>query len=343
MTQQDYTDDQYDLPGMEPNMPDEFQKLAQLISQDQFDWLPDGRVVFLMNDAVESFLVFLDGKLTGNFDTDYDGELEAYLDRSGEAYMLIVHQGTDNVFTIHFTDLKLEVHLYNYGEIGHFWVEGQEDLRQLEYKLAILRDKIQYLGDEYANDEELHLAALADFPPIMTWYAVPAKYRGIPEEPWYVTEKAVCVMMELAVEAGDHSLLRILKIYRMLAEKSASMCRKQCGRYIARTLTHSSHTKVLQLLAKRLRHAAKSYPDRTYQDDLEHSQPFHELWLKTRKKAQELRSRGVDVEALREEPFVVAADSITYHVYLMYRSKGAFRKRVTVELMQREDENQEEQ
>ena len=76
-------------------------------------------------------------------------------------YILVVHQG-DSVCTLMFTGLEEEVHLYNYGTIGHFWVKRYEYLRQLEYMFAIIRDKREYLGERYCNRREQKLAALAD-------------------------------------------------------------------------------------------------------------------------------------------------------------------------------------
>ena len=142
-------------------------KLAQLLEQDQFELIfsekiqkedltskrevPQGqdiRLVYLMNDAVESFLVFRDARMTGEYHADYEGELEASLNKQGEEFVLVVRQG-DTVVTLFFETLDLEVHLYEYAYTGHFWVEGYEYLRQLEYRFAILRDKYDYLGAEY--------------------------------------------------------------------------------------------------------------------------------------------------------------------------------------------------
>ena len=88
----------------------------------------------------------------------------------------MVRQG-DNAVTLLFENLDLEVHLYNYGEIAHFWVPGYEYLRQLEYRIAILRDKCEYLGPEYCTPEERRLAHLAYFPPLnyCCYPAVPEK------------------------------------------------------------------------------------------------------------------------------------------------------------------------
>ena len=57
-------------------------------------------------------------------------------------YILVVHQG-DSVVTIFFEDLLTDVHLYNYGEIGHFWMKDYEYLRQLEYRLAIMNESLR--------------------------------------------------------------------------------------------------------------------------------------------------------------------------------------------------------
>ena len=61
------------------------EKLAQLLEQDQFELIfqeAKVRLVYLMNDAVESFLVFKNVRITGEYNRDYQGELEASLELS---------------------------------------------------------------------------------------------------------------------------------------------------------------------------------------------------------------------------------------------------------------------
>ena len=62
-------------------------------------------------------------------------------------YILVVHQG-DSVCTLMFTGLEEEVHLYNYGTIGHFWVKDMNIRRQLEYTLP-LYDKTGVSGRKH--------------------------------------------------------------------------------------------------------------------------------------------------------------------------------------------------
>ena len=70
--------------------------LEELLEQDQFELLlPEYKLVYMMNDAVESFLVFHGARMTGIYQDD-------------------------SVVTLFYQSLSVEVHLYNYGEIGHF-------------------------------------------------------------------------------------------------------------------------------------------------------------------------------------------------------------------------------
>ena len=45
-------------------------------------------------------------------------------------------------------------------------MKGYEYLRQLEYKIAILGDKWEYLGEDCCSEEEKKLASLREFPPL---------------------------------------------------------------------------------------------------------------------------------------------------------------------------------
>ena len=110
-------------------LPDTFDKLKELLTQDQFELLLDEekkeekqkiRLVYLMNDAVESFLVFHEARLTGEYRKEYEGELVSSLSEKekdeipGPRYVLVVHQG-ETVVTVFFEALSLEVNCYDYG------------------------------------------------------------------------------------------------------------------------------------------------------------------------------------------------------------------------------------
>ena len=124
---------------------EELERLDVLLSQGQFELLLPGEryggeekeiwLVYLMNDAAESFLVFHDAELTGTYQKEYEGEIDAALEKDGEQYVLIVRQ-KETVCTLFFSRLSLEVHLFDYGKTGHFWVDGYEYLRQIEFRIA---------------------------------------------------------------------------------------------------------------------------------------------------------------------------------------------------------------
>ena len=195
-------------------LPDTFDKLKELLTQDQFELLLDEekkeekqkiRLVYLMNDAVESFLVFHEARLTGEYRKEYEGELVSSLSEKekdeipGPRYVLVVHQG-ETVVTVFFEALSLEVNCYDYGEVGHFWMKGWEYLRLLEYRLAILRDKRDYLGESFCSREEVALSELTAFPPLnyCCYPSVSQEYIVPREEPWTPNKEALAVMEEAA-------------------------------------------------------------------------------------------------------------------------------------------------
>lgn len=308
---------------------DTFVMLEELLEQDQFELLPakegdtERRLVYLMNDAVESFLVFRGAALTGHYLEDYEGALTWSMSRDAARYVLVVRQG-DNAVTLLFENLDLEVHLYNYGEIAHFWVPGYEYLRQLEYRIAILRDKCEYLGPEYCTPEERRLAHLAYFPPLNYCYypAVPAKYIVPIPDPWNPSEEALNVMEELARECGNKKLGWRLKFYRrhpwpLLAKRIAAMLhRTECE-------------EVVDLLSRRLREAVQDYPRRSFGKATDNA--IKRLEQQAEERRQELARQGIRAEVLREEPFTIAQDNLEFHVYLMIWETRGRDRRVRIE------------
>lgn len=308
---------------------DAFVMLQELLEQEQFELIfPEKngqniRLVYLMNDAVESFLVFHNARMTGEYRADYKGKISASMSFEDSEYILVVRQG-ESVVTIFFEDLLTDVHLYDYGEIGHFWVKEYEYLRQLEYRLAIMRDKYDYLGEEYCTSEEQKLAMLVDFPPLnyYCYPAVPEQYIVPRIEPWVPTEEAIAVMEELAVEADDKGLQKILKIYRKhpnphIAKKIAAM------------LHRNAHAEVVDLLNERLKKAVSGYRKRSYGEEMDAQ--CLKLLLKVKNRQQKLQKEGKESVVLREEPFEIAKDSIGYQIHLMIWEKGILNRKVRIE------------
>ena len=310
-------------------MQDTFEMLEELLEQEQFELLfseeaqpqrgekqspGDIRLVYLMNDAVESFLIFKNARLTGSYISDYEGPLKSSLSQEENQYILVVWQGA-NAVTLFFEKLELEVHLYNYGEIAHFWVPGYEYLRQLEYRIAIARDKLDYLGEEFCTKEEQRLVQLADFPPLnyCCYPAVPRQYIVPKEEPWIPTQAAFQVMEKLIEEAQDRSLLCLLHIYKKFPHSFVA-------EIFARALHKSRHQAVIELLTRKIKREAGTYPNRSFGEEADRR--LGSLLEKARKLQEKLAQDGIKAEVLREEPFTIARDSLDYQVYLMIWKKG---------------------
>ena len=302
------------------------EKLVQLLEQNQFELIfteQDIRLVYLMNDAVESFLVFQNARMTGKYRDDYDGELEATLEKQGQKFVLIVHQG-DTVVTLFFENLIQENHFYEYGTIAHFWVKKYEYLRQLEYRLAILRDKYDYLGEKSCNEKEKQLAQLVDFPPLnyCCYPAVPAKYIVPRENPWEPSEDALMVMEELAERAGDRFLKVVLKLYR---KYSIPFLAKRIGNMLHR----NRHSKVVDLIDREIQEASKKYPCRYFGRDIELK--VQQTMNAVKERQNQLKEKGQQSVILREEPFTTAQDSIAYKLYLMIWKQGILNRKVVIE------------
>lgn len=299
---------------------DAFVKLEQVFQLNVFypvhigndnDW----SVAYLMNDAVESFLTFTDSIMTGNY-IDNDAEQVPDLQRLDDGYMLIVNQGGENTFTIRFRELKLRTHLFNYGCMGHFWIEGYEYLRQLEYQLADIRDKYRYLGDEVCSDKELLLMKLADFPPIKQYKSVPDRYY-VPY-PDCVYEEAVDYLIELADKTGDYSIERMLVCYKKKPSRIKS-------RIIAKMLCLKRHAEFVDVIISELREAASIYPDRTFsaEEDLQ-CDVIHEKAISA---LSEYNRQGHNCLLYREEPFMYSRDSITYKEHVLIYVNGVFHRK----------------
>ncbi len=302
------------LPGIQKEDPEEFAYLARLLAQNQFE-LEQDRIIYLMNDAVESYFLLEGLSVTGSFLEEYEGDLEAALHRDEKRYVLVLHQG-ENVCTLFFEDIRLEVKLYNYTKLGHFWVKGYEYLRVLEYRIAVLHDKLEYLGEDYCTPRERELAELIAFPPLnyCCYPAAPAKYVVPHAQEWEVTEEALEVIKEAAKTCDNHHLLHLLKLYGCFKGKLFA-------RYIANQLHKKKNITVIYLLYQWLEEEASQYPDRVFDEETEKKK--RKLLEKAMNVQKEEKKRGRKVQIVWEEPFVIADDGIRLKTYVMsFMNKG---------------------
>ena len=311
------------LAGLTDDMPEEFNKLAQVFELNVFepimiDGEKDIHAAYLMNDAVESYFVFENSVITGVY-IDIDTVQKASIDTIDDDYILIVNQGNQNTFTIRFSRLAMKTTYFNYGCMGHFWIKGYEYLRQLEYQLADVRDKYRYLGSSSCTEKELIFAKLADFPPIK-------KYRSVPE-PYYVpypdsiSEDAVMYLVDVADRVGDRRMSRMLKSYLRKPSSLKSWI-------LAGMLHRKAHSRLVDYIIMDLRSQAEVYETRHFSKEEE--ELYSEVHIQAENAMRSYMDKGFECLLYREEPFMYSKDSITYKENVMVFRGGVFNRKCEV-------------
>lgn len=283
----------------------------------------DYRIIYLMNDTVESFLVFKNAKCTGEYNDKFEGFTDIELEKRNEGYVLIVKQ-EQSYFLIFFDEIELENHYYDYGKTGHFWIKGYEYLRVLEYQVAIVWDKMCYIGRDSCTESELKIASLKQFPPLnyCSYPCVPDIYQIPLEDKWHLSEDAVDFMLELAEEAEDMALKEKLLWY------SEAPTVKN-AKSMAALFRMKKHRKVIMMLMGYIEKAASVYPERSFGKNIDEKNKM--LWDKAIERKKELEREGKEAVVYKEEPFVYDCDSVEFNVYVMIWKDGILNSGVRVE------------
>lgn len=311
-----------------------YEMLQELLAQNEFELLlpkerasntteQDLRLVYQMNDTIESFLVFREAVWTGIYKEDYEGELEVSYGRDNDRYVLGVRQG-DSVITLFYRKLELEVNLYNYGEIAHFWVPRYENLRQLEFRIAVLWDKYTYLGEDYCSAGEKRLVHLADVPALnfCSYCAAPEQYMVPHEMPKESFLQGLDVMEELAGQANDWLLIGWIRFFRRHSSPPVT-------KWMAHILHHSIHFGFVKVLTETIKKETAIYPRRSFGESGDAR--LARCLEKAQARKKELEASGAYVEIVRQEPFTIVRDQLDLKVYLLISRRGIVNQKVRVE------------
>lgn len=237
----------------------EYQMLDSLFECDAFEigarpGLPGVYdVPYMLNDALECYLVFTGAVMQGEFREDPDVSADGCLTEDGGQKGLIIHQGKENTCTLWYEEVHQELALYRHHEIGHFWESGAEQWRRLVYIIGTMQDKYLFMDEEVCNQEELELIPLMDFSPFHRYF--PATSYA-PEE--YVTTDEGCrCMMKLAEESGDSS-------YRFWTWVYLHIPNGLLERQLHRMLMSSRREKLYDRIVEKCKTAGMQYPERDY-------------------------------------------------------------------------------
>lgn len=259
-------------------------------------------IPYMMNDAMECYLLLTGGRMVGEFLPELQGETSVgYTEYSGTKG-LIFRQGEGNVFTLWFEECFRVLQCYRYDQIGHFWVEGQEQWRRLVYMIGTMHDKYHYMGEPVCNEQEKELASLMHFGPFRYYSPVNMSLDDYYED----TKAGLETMRKLTEEAGDRRFLRWLDWYERLPFRS------RINGILAKKLNHPARCRLYEQIAGKVQNASSLYASREYPEELD-----EEIRSQRQKVGKELEKRGfsgeyplfykgnLQVLAMEEHPFVV--------------------------------------
>lgn len=295
---------------------------------------PSFYIPYMMNDALECYLLLTNGRMVGEYLPDVSAELSVNYTEGPGVRGLIFKQGTDRVFTLWFEECFRVLNCYRYDQIGHFWVKGQEQWRRLVYIIGTIHDKYHYMGEEVCNEKEKELVPLMHFGPLRRYSPI----RESLDEYYEDLPDGLRTMEQLAREAKDEGFLCLLKLYERFP------CRRLMNGILARAMGRGQRSDLYQLLFQKVQSASAEYPDRRYPEVLE------QMISDSRKKVeQELKKLGFEGEyplfwrknlqilAVEEHPFVVMeSDSFEFRIQFMVSetaketgriNEGFFRKK----------------
>lgn len=128
-------------------MPQIFFRLAEIFKYQVFELCEDKNtgaylIPYMMNDALEYYFVLKEAHILGEYLPDKE-ILSAQIVQDMKKYVLILRQDTDNICIVHFKIIEEYARCYQCHRIGHFWVQGQEQWRQLVYMIGTMYDKYE--------------------------------------------------------------------------------------------------------------------------------------------------------------------------------------------------------
>lgn len=241
------------LPGLQPDMPAQYQKLAEIFQHQVFElcqWKTvenekretveearkeiagetenDYYIPYMMNDALECYLILKNCHMTGEYippdenegredlGEDFENHTTGELIQEENRQGLIVRQGQQNTFTLWFSELQEEMNCYQYHRIGHFWVSGQEQWRRLVYMVGTIYDKYLYMVPSMGAWSET--VCNAQEQELLKLMEFPPFRRWSPigtslESAYPSTLEGILCMKQFAKEAGDSTYEKWLSFY----------------------------------------------------------------------------------------------------------------------------------
>lgn len=292
----------------------------------------DCYIPYMMNDALECYLLLDGARMTGECRPAPEPVVRAEIEQTEEGTAVIFYQGTDNVFTVWYRGSYQVLKCFRYDQIGHFWVEGEEHWRRLVYIIGTIHDKYNYMGESVCNPQEMELMPLMEFAPFRYFSPIHDPLDGYYED----SREGLEAMKALAWEAGDRGFLRLLALYE------ACPLKKPVEKQMIRAMQSAKRTGLYRLIFEKVQNASMCYPERTYPEAQQRQ--IEQLRTESAEILQKagfsgrypvFRRKNTEVLAMEEHPFtILESEQYRFKIQFMVsesaesgRNAGFFRGR----------------
>lgn len=314
------------LPGLQKDSPGEFFCLAELLRSAPLELLPPKapgdpfRIVYLMNDTVESFLVFSHPALTGTLPQGNLDDVDVCMDRTGNRYVLVFKRVRGEAAVLFFDSIRLVTDCYDYSGIGHFWRRDSEHLRQIQYRMDLMYAKCTFLDASCFTKGEQELSLLYEFPPLSALFYPASDRLYIPqkEDPWHLDPAAAEFFSDVCRQAGDVSL----------AEETVRYAKdptKKRAAHVAALLREKRHTAAMLSLLARFDREGRHWGRRPFPED--EKKKLEELLSRAGSRAEAYQKKGHRALVFHEEPFLEDRDELGFHADVLVFSGGLVRQK----------------
>ena len=277
-------------------------------------------IPYMMNDAVEYYLILKECKVTGDMPERIPEGISVQSAGNASKRGIIFSLPKGNRVSLWFLECEMVMELYQYHQIGHFWMKGQEQWRQLVYMIGTIFDKYAYIGEEVCNAEERELLPLITFAPFRYWSPV----REDLESRYPDALAGIQCMQKLAQEAGDRAYKRMTGVYLFLFHlrifPMGFLTRK-----LARELNKPARTALYELIYNKVCKASAQYQERDYGETL--NQKIREKRSRVERELQMqgffgqypiFRKENEMILATEEHPFtVLESEDFSFRIQLM--------------------------
>ena len=216
-------------------------------------------IPYMMNDAVEYYLILSNCQVMGEIPEEFDGDTLVKLIDSPDRPGLIFEMPSGDKLTLWFDSCAFEKSFYQYHRICHIWRKGEEHWRMLVYMVGTIHDKYAFLGPDSVNDAEFALLPLVHFGPFRFYSPIDEPL----DDRYPENEDGWTCMRNLALEAGDADYVKMID--RANALKKLPFIRTDTLiKNLANALSLSRRKPLFEHIYSKVCEASSRYPERAY-------------------------------------------------------------------------------